>query len=113
MSDEEIAHFFERIALSLIFLQKTSDSLRKPMREFPALVLYQRREILTHFLEVSSTKLANYLQIYIYSIYIYIWPILMKSITYLSYVFGEKAETNRSSFPLMKLFFLRRLSAII
>ena len=30
----------------------------------------------------------------------------------LSYVFGEKAETNRSSFPLMKLFFSRRLSAI-
>ena len=28
---------FERIALSLIFSQKTSDLLRKPMSEFPAL----------------------------------------------------------------------------
>ena len=41
---EWIAHFltnrsfFERIAHLLIFLQKTSDSLRKPMSEFPALV---------------------------------------------------------------------------
>ena len=35
------AHFFERIAPSLIFSQKTSDSLRKPMSEFTALVWRQ------------------------------------------------------------------------
>ena len=32
-----IPRFFEQIAHSLIFLQKPSDSLRKPMSEFPAL----------------------------------------------------------------------------
>ena len=32
---------FERIALSLIFSQKTSDLLRKPMSEFPALIRYR------------------------------------------------------------------------
>ena len=36
-ANEWIAHFFERIAHSLIFGQKTSDLLRKPMSEFPAL----------------------------------------------------------------------------
>ena len=36
-ANERIAHFFERITHLLIFLQKTSDSLRKPMSEFPAL----------------------------------------------------------------------------
>ena len=37
--NERSARFFERVAHWLIFSQKTSDSLRKPMREFPALVL--------------------------------------------------------------------------
>ena len=37
--NEQITCFFERIAHLLIFLQKTSDSLRKPMSEFPALVI--------------------------------------------------------------------------
>ena len=36
-ANERIARFFERIAHSLIFSQKTSDLLRKPMSEFPAL----------------------------------------------------------------------------
>ena len=36
--NEQIAHFFERIAHLLIFSQKTSDSLRKPMKEFPILL---------------------------------------------------------------------------
>ena len=35
--NERIAHFFEQIAHLLIFLQTMSDSLRKPMSEFPAL----------------------------------------------------------------------------
>ena len=35
--NEWIAQFFERIAHSLIFGQKMSDSLGKPMSEFPAL----------------------------------------------------------------------------
>ena len=39
-ANERIARFFEGIAHSLIFGQKTSDSLGKPMSEFPALVLY-------------------------------------------------------------------------
>ena len=34
-----IPRFFEQIAHSLIFLQKTSDSLRKPMSEFPTLII--------------------------------------------------------------------------
>ena len=37
-ANEWIAHFFERIAHSLIFGLKTSDLLGKPMSEFPALV---------------------------------------------------------------------------
>ena len=37
-ANERIARFFERIAHSLIFSQKTSDSLRKPKSEFPALL---------------------------------------------------------------------------
>ena len=37
-ANERIARFFYKIAHSLIFSQKTSDSLRKPMSEFPALV---------------------------------------------------------------------------
>ena len=36
-ANEWIAHFFEQIAHSLLFGQKTSDSLGKPMSEFPAL----------------------------------------------------------------------------
>ena len=36
-ANERIAGFFERIAHSLIFSQKTSESLRKPLSEFPAL----------------------------------------------------------------------------
>ena len=36
-ANERINLFLERIAHSLIFLQKTSDSLVKPMSEFPAL----------------------------------------------------------------------------
>ena len=35
--NERIAHFFEWIAHSLIFLQKTSDLLGNQMSEFPAL----------------------------------------------------------------------------
>ena len=37
-ANEWVAHFFEQIAHLLIFGQKTSDSLWKPMSEFPALV---------------------------------------------------------------------------
>ena len=36
---EWITQYFEQIAHSIIFGQKTSDSLGKPMNEFPALVL--------------------------------------------------------------------------
>ena len=36
-ANEWIAHFFEQIAHSLIFGQKTSDSLGNQMSEFPAL----------------------------------------------------------------------------
>ena len=36
-ANEWITHFFEQIAYSLIFGQKTIDSLWKPMSEFPAL----------------------------------------------------------------------------
>ena len=48
-ANEWITHFFERIAHSLIFGQKTSDSLGKPMSEFPALAksimfLYRSRK---------------------------------------------------------------------
>ena len=38
MSEWANRSFFERIAHSLIFSQKTSNSLRKPMSEFPALL---------------------------------------------------------------------------
>ena len=37
LADEWIAHFFGQIAQLLIFGQKMSDLLRKPMSEFPAL----------------------------------------------------------------------------
>ena len=37
--NEQIARFFEWIAHSLIFSQKTSDSLRKLKSEFPTLVV--------------------------------------------------------------------------
>ena len=39
---EWIAHFFQQIAHSLIFGQTTSDSLGKPMSEFPALQVSYR-----------------------------------------------------------------------
>ena len=39
-ANEWIAHFFEWIAYSLIFWQKTSDSLGNQMSEFPALNVY-------------------------------------------------------------------------
>ena len=43
MSDHEgiaqVTRFFEQIAHSLIFSLKTSDSLGKPMSEFPALII--------------------------------------------------------------------------
>ena len=37
LANEWIAHFFGQIAQLLIFGQNMSDSLRKPMSEFPAL----------------------------------------------------------------------------
>ena len=64
--NERIVHFFERIAHLLIFLQKKSDSLRKPMSKFPALKfsnsVYQQHqpEILFRTLPFSN--------IYIYTI---------------------------------------------
>ena len=42
--NERIAHFFEQITHSLIFGQKSSDSLRKPMNEFPALMYSIKNE---------------------------------------------------------------------
>ena len=44
-ANEQIAHFFEQIAHSLIFLQKTSDLLRKPMSEFPALLNNEKKNL--------------------------------------------------------------------
>ena len=41
--NEQIARFFERITHSLIFSQKTSDSLRKLMSEFPALPIKKKK----------------------------------------------------------------------
>ena len=41
---EQIARFFERITHLLIFSQKTSDSLRKPMSKFPTLLLPWKAE---------------------------------------------------------------------
>ena len=41
--NEQIARFFEQIAHSIIFLQKTSDSLRKWMNKFPALAVVHVR----------------------------------------------------------------------
>ena len=40
-ANQPIARFFEQIANSLIFSQKTSDLLRKPISEFPALLNIQ------------------------------------------------------------------------
>ena len=51
-ANEWIAHFFEQITLSLIFGQKTSDSLRNQMIEFPALDTYQ---ITKYFMFVKNT----------------------------------------------------------
>ena len=46
-ANEWIAHFFERIAHSLIFGQKASDSLGNQMSEFPALSWMHTRMIKT------------------------------------------------------------------
>ena len=45
VGNEWIANFFEQIAHSLIFGQKASDSLGKPMSEFPALKLEKGKQI--------------------------------------------------------------------
>ena len=42
--NERIIRFFERIAHSLIFSQKTSDLLRKPMSEFPTLAPFKQEK---------------------------------------------------------------------
>ena len=47
-ANEGIARFLEQIAHSLIFSQKTSDSLRKLMSEFPALPGSQSPALSTH-----------------------------------------------------------------
>ena len=47
--NERIARFCERIAHLLIFSQKTSDSVRKPMSEFPALPYCYKRSHFTNF----------------------------------------------------------------
>ena len=44
-ANEQIARFFDQIAHSLIFTQKTSDSLRKPMSEFSALDKIQKNQV--------------------------------------------------------------------
>ena len=46
-ANERIAHFFERIAHSLTFWQKKSDSLRKQMSKFLALLLSVETKIET------------------------------------------------------------------
>ena len=62
---EWIAHFFKRIANSLIFGQKTSDLLGKPMSEFPALPkMLQHLNCLKEFLRVwRSDCCKNWLQV--------------------------------------------------
>ena len=53
--NERIARFFEQIAHSLIFLQKTSNSVRKPMSKFPALLKHH-----SHYeAEVGNVYLKN------------------------------------------------------
>ena len=42
-ANERITCFFEWIAHSLYFLQKTSNSIRKPMSEFPALIICSKK----------------------------------------------------------------------
>ena len=55
-ANEWNTHFFEQIAYSLIFGQKISDSLGKPMSEFPALF---KSKNLNHFLIFLKLKIPN------------------------------------------------------
>ena len=64
-ANEWITRFFERIAHSLIFGQKISDSLGKPMSEFPALF---KSKILNHFLIFFKLKIPNLKEIYLLKI---------------------------------------------
>ena len=60
MINEQIACFFEQIAHLLIFLQKMSDSLGKPMSEFPALV-----EVRVYSLKMT---VLSYVKVRVYSL---------------------------------------------
>ena len=64
-ANERITHFFERIAHSLIFSQKTNDSLRKPMSEFPSLVLYNY--FLVYLVSINENYRVSYICFCIYS----------------------------------------------
>ena len=57
--NEQIACFFERIAYSLIFSQKTSDSLRNPMSKFPALIFFEQPEQLNSIVYNVISFLSN------------------------------------------------------
>ena len=81
--NEQIAHFFERIDHSLIFLLKTSDSLRKPLSEFSALPkcnyfvfsfctvtrfcysFFQKKTATAHTVQKIYTEVPNFSHLYI------------------------------------------------
>ena len=65
-ANEQIAHFFEQIAHLLIFGQKTSDSLGKPMSKFPALDSIDEKNSLecpfnkTNFYSTSTLTISTH-----------------------------------------------------
>ena len=74
---EQISCFFEQIAHSLIFLQKMSHSLRKPMSKFPTLIFRRFRNTSTENYKCILHSLASSLSL----INIYIFRRFMNTST--------------------------------
>ena len=61
-TNEWIANFFERIAHSLIFGQKTSDSLGNQMSEFPALIYSKKKKQMLSALSVLNKEYISVIE---------------------------------------------------
>ena len=84
-ANEWTTRFFERITHSLIFGQKTSDSLGKPMSEFPALFLSQHFALWQHGLHIYSRRAPSGNRVYIFI------PAVRSLVTGLTYLFQQCA----------------------
>ena len=94
--NEQIARFFEQIAHSLIFSQKRTTSLRKPMSEFPALHISEQAHT---FFFVSYTVHVQWQSKFSHTTSVpWIEPVLTYSFCFMINVWEKKRKVSHASF---------------